>query len=119
MLKTSELPGSGESKTQLLERAVLQKCMGCHRRQASLGFTTPVHHDQHLPDQPGSTGGASAPQQGPLGPHPSSTSITRPQQISHPVFGWCSVAAFVSVGWRIHLSVLLWQNGKHFLLKYY
>lgn len=95
---------------------VAQKCMGCHRRKASLGFTTLLHHDQHLPDQPGSTTGASAPQQVPTGPHPGSTSITRPQQVSCPVFGWRRVAAFIYVSRRIHLSVPQWQTGKHFLL---
>lgn len=105
IFKASELPGSSESKTQLLVRAAVHKCMACQGRQATLHFITPLYHDQHLPDQPGSSAGASAPQQVPPGPHPSSTSITRPQQASHPILGWCSGAAFIAVCWRIHLSV--------------
>lgn len=102
------------SKTQLLERAVVQKCMGCHGRQASLGFTTSLHHDQHLPDQPGSTAGASTPQQVPPGPHPNSTSITKQQQAYHPILGWCHDAEFSAVYRRIHLSVSQLQHGKDF-----
>lgn len=88
--------------------------MGCHGRQASLGFTTsPLHHDQHLPDQPGCTAGASAPQQVQPGPLRSSTSIIRrPQQVPHQVFGRCGAAAFIPDGRRIHLSVPEKPDGK-------
>lgn len=101
-------------KTQLHERAAVQMCMGCHGQQAALDFT--LYHDQHLPDQPGASAGATAPQQVPLGPHPSSAIISRPQQASHPILGWCGGTAFTAVCWRIHLSVLQRQNGKYFLV---
>lgn len=73
--------------------------------QASLGFTAPLHHDQHLPDQPSSSAGASAPQQVPPGAHPGSSPITGPQQVSRQVYGWGRVAAFISVSRWIPLSV--------------
>lgn len=97
------------SKTQLLETGVVQKCMGCHGRQASLGFTTSLHHDQHLPDQPCSTAGASTPQQVPSGAHPNSSSIPKQQQASHPIPGWRSGAAFSAVCRRVLLSVSHWH----------
>lgn len=86
--------------------------MGCHGRQASLGFTTSLHDDQHLPDQPCSTAGASTTRQVSPGPHPDSASITRPQHLSDPVFGWCGVAAIIPVDWRIRLTVQKLQHGK-------
>lgn len=89
--------------------------MGCHGGQASLRFTAPLHHDQHLPDQPGSTAGASSPQQESAGPDPNCPSITQPNQASDPVFGWCGGDASVAVSWRIHLPVPQRQNGKDFL----
>lgn len=89
----------------MLERGAVQKRMGCHGRQASVAVTAPLYHDQHLPDQPGSTTGAST-QQIPAGPHPSFTSIAGPQQGSHPVLGWRSGAAFISFTCRILLPVL-------------
>lgn len=79
--------------------------MGCHGHQAAPDSTTTLDHDQHLPDQRGSAAGASAPQQVPNGPHPGSTSITGPQQASHPIFGCRSGAAFNAVCRRLHLSV--------------
>lgn len=81
-------------------------------QQAALDFTVTLYHDQHLPDQPGSSAGATAPQQVALGPHPGPTSIFRPHQASHPILGGCCGPAFTAVCWRIHLSLLQRQTGK-------
>lgn len=79
--------------------------MGCHRCKASLASTAPLHHDQHLPDQPGPTAGATAPQQGPPGAHPRAASIPRPQQAAHSLSGRRGGPAFFPVRCRIHLSL--------------
>lgn len=105
--KPSPLPGSRKSKTPLLESAAVEKRMGCHGHQTCLGFTPPLHHDQHLPHQPGSSTVAAAPQQVSPGPHPSSAAITKPQQASDPLLGLCSGPTSTAVCWRIHLSVPL------------
>ncbi|CAJ1058839.1 CD40 ligand [Xyrichtys novacula] len=111
MMRVSKLPGSNKRKTLLLERAAVRRCMGCHGPRASSGCTAPLpQHDQHLPDQLGSSTSATTPTRWiSSGPHSSSTSNKSLQQVSPPLFGWCGAAEFISDHWRIHLSVL--QNA--------
>lgn len=81
-------------------------------RELELSFITPLHHDQHLPDQPGSSAGASASQQATLGPHPGSSSITGPQQVSPQILCRLDAPANTPVYRGICVSLSQWQHGK-------
>lgn len=75
-------------------------------------FTTPLRHDQHLPDQPGSSAGASAAQQATLDPRPGAASIAVPQQASHQPSAHLGAPAITAVCRGIHVSLLQQQYGK-------
>lgn len=119
--ETSRLPQSFQEvtlcKSEGCERAAAQRCMGCHGRQASLGFTASLHHDQHLPHQPGSSAGASTPQPVPPGPHPSASSSTKQQQAHDAILALCRAIQFSAVCRRVHLPVSQLQQGKGFYMR--
>lgn len=82
--------------------------MGCDARQRSV--LSLLHHDQHLPDQPGSSAGAAASQQATIGPRPHASSIAGPRQAAP--FGHPDAAAVSPDGRGIRVSLLQQQIGK-------
>lgn len=84
--------------------------MGCHQRQASLGVSALLHHDQHFSDQHSSTAGAPTP--GPVSTvsHPGSATIIGQQQTSNSIFGLCGDPAALHRCWRISIYLLQQQQ---------